>query len=138
VTSQLSQVRNPATLFQSIPLQQAAIAMNPTPAIVAQGFDQQYGYDLMVSNLGQLAFPQTFGSVQLQALYGPSVFTGYDQECTVGVATLGDRLFLTMATSATTCSAPETSQLLDTAMQELILATQGDSGTHTRRQVTVA
>ncbi len=57
---------------------------------------QPIRYDFSITNLGRLDFPVRYGLLRLEALYGPAVNTS-EQERTVGVTTVGGRLFFTLA-----------------------------------------
>jgi hypothetical protein len=88
----------------------------PEAQMVVQGMQQQYGYDLLVTNLGRVEIEQQLGTLQIAALYGPAVMAGVADERVVGVATLGDRLSLTAAFTATSISATTATQTLDEAL----------------------
>ena len=53
-----------------------------------------FANEIMVTNLGSLAFDQRFGPVTLKALFGPAVLTGFEGQQTVGVATVNGALCL--------------------------------------------
>jgi NRPS condensation-like uncharacterized protein len=57
---------------------------------------QPIGYDFSITNLGRLDFPVRYGPLRLEAMYGPAVNTS-EQERTVGVTTIGGRMFFTLA-----------------------------------------
>jgi len=57
---------------------------------------QPIGYDFSITNLGRLDFPVRYGPLRLEAMYGPTVNTS-EQERTVGVTTVGGRMFFTLA-----------------------------------------
>jgi NRPS condensation-like uncharacterized protein len=96
VKSQLSQLDLTQQLSTELSLRQSVLATQPTAQMVVDGMQQQYGYHLLVTNLGRLDLPQQFGALRIEELYGPAVMAGVDQEKIVGVATLGDRLSLTI------------------------------------------
>lgn len=56
---------------------------------------QPLNYDFSMSNLGQLPIPLRAGSLELEAVYGPVVNTS-EQELTVGIATVLNRLTMTL------------------------------------------
>ncbi|CAN1209536.1 condensation domain-containing protein [Tumidithrix helvetica PCC 7403] len=117
--SQLSEAMMLHRLFEVIPPRQAAIATLPSAQVMVQGMQQQYGYDLLVTNLGRLNLEQQFGSLQIESLYGPAVMAGMEQERIVGVATLGDRLSLTVSSPAHVTSSLQASSFLAEALQFL-------------------
>jgi hypothetical protein len=92
---------------------------NPSPAQVLQGLLEQVGYDVAVSNLTRLPIEQQFGELELQAMYGPVVVTGVENERLVGVATLGDRLFFTLVCSEEAMLRSEPNPLLKEAINLL-------------------
>jgi hypothetical protein len=120
--SQLSEAMSADRLFEIVPRRHAAIATLPSAEVIVQGVHQQQGYDLLITNLGRLNFGQQFGSLEIESLYGPAVMAGLAQERTVGVATLGDRLSLTVCSSSISTSDSEASIFLAEALQILTLA----------------
>jgi hypothetical protein len=46
-----------------------------------------FARDLMVSNLGQMPFESEFGTLKLEAVWGPTALQGLDAEQNVGIAT---------------------------------------------------
>lgn len=120
--SQLSKAMRPDRLFEIVPHRQAAIDTLPSSQAIVQGMQQQHGYDLLVTNLGRLNFGQQFGSLEIESLYGPAVMAGVEQERVVGVATLGDRLSLTVCSPSISTSDSEASIFLAEALQILTLA----------------
>jgi NRPS condensation-like uncharacterized protein len=118
VKSQLFEAMLPGRFFEDIHQRQPVMATCPDAITVAQGMQQQYSYDLLVTNLGRLTLGQQFGSLRIEALYGPAVMAGVEQEHIVGVATLGDRLSLTVCYPSTT-SATEADTILAKALQLL-------------------
>jgi NRPS condensation-like uncharacterized protein len=96
VKLQLAQIDLSQQLPTELAHRQAVTNSLPTASAVVAGMQSQYGYHLLVTNLGRLDIPQQFGSIQLTEFYGPAVMAGLDRERIVGVATLGDRLSLTV------------------------------------------
>jgi hypothetical protein len=96
VTSQLSQ----SDLTQYLPVELARrksfINTQPSAPTVALEIKSRSSCDLLVTNLGQLKMLQQYGSLRIEELYGPAVMASFDRERIVGVATLGDRLSLTV------------------------------------------
>jgi Condensation domain len=126
--SQLNQAMQPENLLGGIPHRQAVMSTLPSPELAFQGFVQQYSYDLMVTNLGRLNFPQQFGVLQLEAIYGPAVLTGVANDRAIGVTTLGDRMFVTFVSLASEHSCAEATKIQTTAMQHLKLSHSKDFG----------
>lgn len=118
VKSQLSESMIPTQLFEVIRQNQMLTASLPEAQTVCQAMQEQ-DYDLVVTNLGRLPFGQQFGSLRIEALYGPVVLTGMENEQIVGVATLGDQLSLTVSNSSTTTSEMEASASLTDALDLL-------------------
>ena len=63
-------------------------------ATAAEFAAQVFANEIMVTNLGSLAFDQRFGPVTLKALFGPAVLTGFEGQQTFGVATVNGALCL--------------------------------------------
>jgi hypothetical protein len=63
----------------------------------AQLMAHRVPYEVIVSNLGSLPFESRFGKLQLEALWGPAVFLGYEVEHSIGVATTDGALCLLYA-----------------------------------------
>jgi hypothetical protein len=114
--SQLAEERLPDRLFEGFSPRQTIMETCPEAQMVVQGMQQQYGYDLLVTNLGRVEIEQQLGTLQIAALYGPAVMAGVADERVVGVATLGDRLSLTAAFTAASISATTATQTLDEAL----------------------
>lgn len=99
VKHQLNQSMASDNLFERIFQGREWLSTNPSPDIVLQTFKDQWDCDICVSNLTRLTVQQQFGELELQAIYGPVVTTGVENDRFVGVATLGDRLFFTLVCS---------------------------------------
>jgi hypothetical protein len=124
---------------QHILMRQLTMATLPKAEIVAMGMQQQFGYDLLVSNLGQLNFAQQYGALRLEALYGPAVMTAMIDGRVVGVATVGDQLSLTLLASSVTTSDAETESLLAAALDILqTLGTLAPALSKTEEQLAIA
>ncbi|MEG4207177.1 hypothetical protein QUA20_25015 [Microcoleus sp. Pol7_A1] len=83
-------------LFEDIPRTKAFLSTKPDPQMVYDQMDNNI--KLVVTNLGRLNIPQNYGSLFLEAIYGPTVQSSENAK-TVGVITLGDRMFLTLTFS---------------------------------------
>lgn len=117
--SQLSEARQPHQLFEGFLPRQEIMATCPEAQVVAQGMQQQYGYDLLVTNLGRVEIEQQFGSLRISELYGPAVMAGVEDERIVGVATVGDRLSLTVSFPSTSVSSAKATSTLAEALEIL-------------------
>ena len=95
------------------------MSTNPSPEHALQAFKDQAGYDICVSNLGRLLIEQQFGKLELEAIYGPVVTTGVENDRLVGVVTLGERLFLTLVCSEKVMSRSESETLHEEAIHLL-------------------
>lgn len=115
VKHQLNQSIVPDKLFEQIFQNQEWLTTHPSPDAVFHAFEDQLGYDIAVSNLKRLTIPQKFGELELQAVYGPVVTLGIKNDCLVGVATLGERLFFTLVCSELVMSRSQSKTLLEEA-----------------------
>jgi NRPS condensation-like uncharacterized protein len=55
---------------------------------------QSFGAEILLTNLGDIEFRDSYGSFTLDALWGPSVTTGFALGQTIGAVTVGGRLHL--------------------------------------------
>ncbi|MGB8701647.1 MAG: condensation domain-containing protein [Thermosynechococcaceae cyanobacterium] len=122
--AQLSEAAKPSQWMTDLSGRQTVAATCPDPHTVGQGMQQQYGFDLLVTNLGQLNLAQPSGPVGIESLYGPAVMTGLTQERVVGVATWGDRLSLSVLVPAADDSDWSAAALLTEAVEGLQWAVQ--------------
>lgn len=81
--------------FGEVAVRHEVMSSLPPAELVVQGMQQQYGYDLLVTNLGQLNLQSTPNGINITELYGPAVMAGMQQERIVGVATVSEGLSLT-------------------------------------------
>jgi hypothetical protein len=79
-------------------------------------------YDLSITNLGRLDFPLQYGSLQLEALYGPSI-SGIPEEIVLGVATIGGIMRFTLVFTSLKLSISQAEQIKEKAMHWLAVAT---------------
>lgn len=93
-----SQTRE-ATLMHLKDLQ-AMTASKPTVQEVAGFGSTASAFDVILTNLGNNPIPLDYGSLQIQALWGPMTQTGLSREQTVGVCTTNGVLRLTHASYA--------------------------------------
>lgn len=75
-------------------------------------------YDLSITNLGKLNFPLQYGSLKLEALYGP-VLSGIPEEIVLGVITIGGKMHFTMSYTDLKLNASQAEQISATAMEQL-------------------
>lgn len=113
--AQLAEIMSSSQVFAVIYQAQTQLASLPAAEAVCFALQQPPNCDLIVTNLGRLPFEAQFGSLQLEAIYGPAVLNGMEHERLVGVATLGDRLSLTVTQPSTT-SETEASASLEEAL----------------------
>jgi hypothetical protein len=88
-----------------------------TPQIVAQSF-MAIDYDLSITNLGRLDFPTRYGSLQLDALFGP-ILGGDPQDIVLGVITIGGNMHLGLSFTALRMNTSQAEQVVETAMSWL-------------------
>lgn len=119
VKHQLNQIIVPGKLFEKIFQEQEWASTNPSPESALQAFKDQLDYDIAVSNLKRLTIQQQFEELELQAIYGPVVRTGVENDRFVGVATLGEQLFLTLVCSENVMSRSESKTLHEEAIDLL-------------------
>jgi NRPS condensation-like uncharacterized protein len=80
-------------------------------------------YDLSVSNLGKLDFPVQYGSLKLEALFGPAICN--PGEIVLGVITNGGKMNLVMTFTETTMTLSHVEEIKDSAMKHLTEALEG-------------
>jgi hypothetical protein len=64
----------------------------PDANTVAAFYAQAMPHELMITNLGRLAVGSQFGSLKVEAFWGPALTMGFDGEQSIGVSTLDGRL----------------------------------------------
>lgn len=92
-----------------------------TPKFVAEIL-AEVEYDLSISNLGRLEIPAQYGSLQMEAVYGPTLGTN-PQEVVLGVSTVDDKMHFTMSFTDMTLTLLQAEQIKDSAMRWLAKAT---------------
>ena len=98
VKSQLSQIDIAQQLVAQSQFLQPEMA-NLTDAIAfAEAGRSQYSCPLDVTNLGRVDLAQQYGNIRIEALYAPAIMPNVADR-TVGVATLGSRLALTISST---------------------------------------
>jgi multidrug efflux pump subunit AcrA (membrane-fusion protein) len=119
VKQQLNPAMETEQVMTAIQQLQAWMSENPSATEVWQGFIEQYGCDIVVTNLGRLAILQQFGQLHLRGIYGPSVMPSRDDGRLLGVATVGERLCFTLSYPESILSPEAATQLQQEAMQLL-------------------
>jgi hypothetical protein len=61
---------------------------------VAEFAAKAFACEVLLTNLGSLAFDRQFGPVALKAIFGPAALTGFEGQRTIGVATVNGALCL--------------------------------------------
>jgi hypothetical protein len=79
-------------------LQQQVSRTGFDPAAAAQFCTEAFPHEVMVSNLGVVPFPDQFGDIKLEALWGPATIAGNCSDLTIGAATVDGSLCLTQTT----------------------------------------
>ncbi|MHC5674438.1 phthiocerol/phthiodiolone dimycocerosyl transferase family protein [Nostoc sp.] len=116
VKHQINELTVPEKIFQYIRPTKAFLSTQPDPQIVYQQIAQKG--DLCVTNLGCLNIPQEFGSLYLDAIYGPIVQSSENIKI-VGVTTLGGKMFLTLTFSESVLPRLLAEQIKSEAMQQI-------------------
>jgi len=88
-----------------------------TPRSVAQTF-MAVKHDLSISNLGRLDFPVQYGSMRLEALFGP-ILGGDPEDVVLGVVTLEGKMDLSLSFTDLKLSPSQAEQIIAIAMREL-------------------
>jgi NRPS condensation-like uncharacterized protein len=105
--------------FNGVATRHEVIASQPPAELIVQGMQQQYGYDLLVTNLGHLHLQSGANPINITELYGPAVMANMPQERVVGVATVGDRLSLTFCSPRDVYTPLEVNKLMEKATEQL-------------------
>ncbi|MCF2148297.1 condensation domain-containing protein [Desmonostoc muscorum LEGE 12446] len=99
VKSQLSQIDIAQQLVEEHQLRQRAIAnLTDATTFAEAGGSSQSPCQLNVTNLGRINMAQQYGNIWIEALHAPAVMPSVVGR-NVGVATLGDRLTLTLSST---------------------------------------
>ncbi|WP_193199788.1 condensation domain-containing protein [Nostoc sp. MG11] len=98
VKSQLSQIDIAQQLVEERQLRQPTMANLTDATAFVEATQSQYLCQLNVTNLGHIDMAQQYGNIRIEALHAPAVTSGV-VERNVGVATLGDRLALTISST---------------------------------------
>ncbi|KAM3092853.1 phthiocerol/phthiodiolone dimycocerosyl transferase family protein [Phormidesmis sp. 146-35] len=117
--AQLETMKTAPQVFEIIHQVRGQLASLPAAETVCTATQKPPAFDLVVTNLGRLPFEQQFGSLRLEAIYGPAVLNGMEPERLVGVATLGNRLSITVTNPSITTSAQAASASLEEALDLL-------------------
>lgn len=98
VKSQLSQIDIAQQLVEERQLRQPTMANLTDATAFVEAAQSQYLCQLNVTNLGRIDIAQQYGNIRIKALHAPTVISGVAGR-SVGVATLNDRLALTIASA---------------------------------------
>ncbi|MDV2997999.1 MAG: hypothetical protein N4J56_007704 [Chroococcidiopsis sp. SAG 2025] len=98
VKSQLSQIDIAQQLVEERQLRQPTMANLTDATAFVEAAQSQYLCQLNVTNLGRIDMAQQYGNIRIKALHAPAVISGVAGR-SVGVATLGNRLALTIAST---------------------------------------
>lgn len=118
VKQQLIEGMTSDTIYRGVSEARSRMLMRPRPKEVFDAFAQHMAHDVAVTNLKQLKIPQQISGIHLKAVYGPVVLAGLHKERSVGVSTVGDQLFLTLA-SPTSIDGPRPINILTRAVRLL-------------------
>jgi NRPS condensation-like uncharacterized protein len=99
VKSQLSQIDTAQQLVEERQLRQPMMANLTDATAFVEEVRSQYLCQLTVTNLGRIDMAQQYGNIRIEALHVPIPASGVDLGQIVGVATLGDRLSLTLSST---------------------------------------
>jgi hypothetical protein len=69
-----------------------AITPGMDPAEAGRFAENAFAFELMISNLGNLAYETRYGDFTLERVWGPAVLAGFEGEQTIGVATINESL----------------------------------------------
>jgi hypothetical protein len=92
--AQLSPARTREALLTAIRNDKQAADAQPSVDQFAFLASQVLVFDVLLSNLGRRPMPTAYGGLRLDALWGPSVWSGFPHDQVIGVATAGERLRL--------------------------------------------
>lgn len=93
ITSRLAETNTVEYLADGVKLLSQSIGTLDVPT-AAQLMAQRFAFDFVVTNLGVLAYETRFGNLSLEALWGPAVLSGFENEHVFGVTTVSGRLAL--------------------------------------------
>ncbi|MFM0513715.1 phthiocerol/phthiodiolone dimycocerosyl transferase family protein [Paraburkholderia sp. RL17-373-BIF-A] len=87
-------LESPSTLAEEVLAKYDALASVEETAEAKTIFVNVFAGDAAVTNLGVVTLPKVFGSLVLDAIWGPSIAVGLVGEQVIGAATFNDRLHL--------------------------------------------
>ncbi|AFZ15503.1 condensation domain protein (plasmid) [Crinalium epipsammum PCC 9333] len=114
VKHQINDLIMPEKMFQYIRPTKAFLSTQPDPQMVYQQMTQKG--DLCVTNLGRLNITQQFGSLYLEAIYGPIVQSSENIKI-VGIATMEGKMFFTFTFSESVLPRSQAEKIKATAMR---------------------
>lgn len=91
----VSLAQSPRKIRQFSSVIHQLVNRKPTVAAISDFTAQAFASEVTISNLGSLPFGQQFGPIRLEALWGPAVVIGRENEHTIGAATVAGSLCLT-------------------------------------------
>ena len=94
VKSVIDHGRTPEALANLMAHLRPFMSARPTVADVAAFWRERLGYDINVSNLGEIPIETRIGDLRLQSVSGPSILIGFEGEQGLGVATVNGALNL--------------------------------------------
>jgi NRPS condensation-like uncharacterized protein len=115
-TASLTRSRTLEAVFSSMSFLRGALAKGMDVQAAATIMAHNFGFEICLSNLGNLRYETHFGELRLAALWGPAVLSGFEGEQEFGVATANGALCL-LHTSYTPAQS-----LLDLTEQILVSA----------------
>ncbi len=86
--------RTPEGLSRMMAQLGSFMSHRPTVTEVAAFWAQRIGFEINVSNLGEIPIESRVGALKLEAVRGPSILTGFEGEQGIGVATTNGALNL--------------------------------------------
>jgi len=115
---QINHLMEDGKMFDKVPKFRAFLSTKPDPIATRQYVENLIGSDITVTNLGRLNIPHQYGVLQLQKLY--LTVTGIKNEpIIVGVATIGDNMFITFRYLESLISQASAQRIKKRAMQRL-------------------
>jgi NRPS condensation-like uncharacterized protein len=90
----VDRARTPSALANIVGQVGPFMSSRPGVEDVAAFWSRRLGYDLNVSNLGEVPIENCIGDLRLEALGGPSILIGFEGEQGIGVATANGSLTL--------------------------------------------
>jgi hypothetical protein len=93
-SDQLEQAKTVEGISALVGMVQDSVSQISTVQQAQEFFAQGFSSEILLTNLGAIDFRDSYGPLTLDALWGPSVTTGFALGQTVGAVTQGGRLHL--------------------------------------------